>query len=304
MYSASLNMGFIFLIQTVIGIMGNSSLFLLYIFPLLTGSHMRPIDLVLSQLLLANLIVLLSKGIPQTLLTLGWKCFLSDTSCKLVFYWYRVGTGVSVSTICLFNGFQAIKLKPRMCRWIAHKIQYQEFIGYCCFLTWFLHLLMNLFLPFLVNGPLNERNARNASVESNGGYCSWTIPTGCVFLCNLLYFSPDMISLIFMSWASILVIVVLHRHKQRVQHIHSYSFSSSCSHEDRATCRILILVCFFTAFYSVYISLVLRMIHAGKHGQWVVNSSVLLASCFPAFSPYVLILTDTRVSRVSFACRT
>ncbi|XP_005369414.1 vomeronasal type-1 receptor 1-like [Microtus ochrogaster] len=294
-------MAFIFLIQTVMGIMGNSSLFLLYIFPLLTGNHMRPIDLVLSQLLLANLIVLLSKGIPQTLIALGWKCFLSDISCKLVFYWYRVGSGVSVSTVSLFNGFQAIKLKPKMCRWIALKMQSKEFIGYCCLFNWFLHLLMNLLLPFLVNGPLNERNA---SVESNGGYCTWTLPAGCVLLYNILYFSPDVISLIFMSWASILAIVVLHRHKQRVQHIHTYSFSSSVSHEDRATCRILILVCFFTAFYSVYLSLTLWMIHAEKRGQWVVNSSVLLASCFPAFSPYVLILTDTRVSQVCFACRT
>ena len=206
---------------------------------------------------------------------------------------------MSVSTVSLFNGFQAIKLKPRMCRLIALKMQSKEFIGYCCLFNWFLHLLMNLFFPFLVNGPLNERNA---SVESNGGYCSWTIPSGIVFL--FLYFSPDMISLIFMSWASVLAIVVLHRHKQRVQHIHTYSFSSSVSHEDRATCRILILVCFFTAFYSIYLSLLLWSVLAEKHGQWVVNSSVLLASCFPAFIPYVIILTDTRVSRVCFSCRT
>ena len=134
--------------------------------PLLSGNHTRPIDLVLSQLLLANLIALLSKGIPQTLIALGWKFFLSDISCKLVFYWYRVGSRVSVSTVSLFNGFQAIKLKPRMCRLIALKMQSKEFIGYCCLFNWFLHLLMNLFFPFLVNGPLNERNA---SVESNGG---------------------------------------------------------------------------------------------------------------------------------------
>ncbi|CAO2627070.1 Vomeronasal type-1 receptor 1, partial [Lemmus lemmus] len=297
----SFKVGIIFFIQTGTGIMGNSLLLCLYSFTLLTGKKRRPTDLILNQLVFANNLVLFFRGIPQTMSAFGWKCFLSDTSCKLVFYWYRVGTGVSVSTVCLFNGFQAIKLKPRMCRWIALKIQSKEFIGYCCLLTWFLQLLLNLFLPFRVNGPLNERNA---SVESTGGYCSWTIPAGCVFLCNLLYFSPDMIGLMFMSWASILVIVVLHRHKQRVQHIHTHSFSSSGSHEDKATCRILILVCFFTAFYSVYIILTLWMLIAEKRGQWVVNSSVLLASCFPAFSPYVLILTDTRVSQVCFTCRT
>ncbi|OWK16345.1 hypothetical protein Celaphus_00004926 [Cervus elaphus hippelaphus] len=34
---------------------------------------------------------------------------------------FQVGTGVSLSTICLFNGFQAIKLKPSIWRVIGRE---------------------------------------------------------------------------------------------------------------------------------------------------------------------------------------
>ncbi|TKC46712.1 hypothetical protein EI555_014357, partial [Monodon monoceros] len=52
-------------------------------------------------LTVANSLVILSKGIPQTMATLGWKHFLSDTGCRLVFDFHRVGrVGVLVPSAC------------------------------------------------------------------------------------------------------------------------------------------------------------------------------------------------------------
>nr|AWV49810.1 vomeronasal type 1 receptor 12 [Nannospalax galili]AWV49812.1 vomeronasal type 1 receptor 12 [Nannospalax galili]AWV49813.1 vomeronasal type 1 receptor 12 [Nannospalax galili]AWV49814.1 vomeronasal type 1 receptor 12 [Nannospalax galili]AWV49816.1 vomeronasal type 1 receptor 12 [Nannospalax galili] len=300
MCSATVDVRIIFLTQTVIGTIGNSSLLCLYIFTLFTGHHLRPIDLISSQLVLANFVVLFSKYIPQIMAIWGWNYFLDDMRCKLIFYFYRAGTEMSFSTVCLFNGFQAIKLNPRICKWIEIKIRSIKFIGCCCLLSWFLHLSVNSFLPFVVNGPVYEKNL---SVESNHVSCSWAKPAMHISFSTILYFSPDMMSLIFMIWASGMVILVIHRHKQRVQHIHSSSLSSSASYEARATLRILILVSFFTAFYSVYIILKIWMTLAKNCCEWIANSSVLLLSCFPVFSPYVLLISDTRVSQVCFACR-
>ncbi|ELK17770.1 Zinc finger protein 132 [Pteropus alecto] len=50
--------------------------------------------------------------IPQTMAAFGWRYFLDDTGCKLVFHSHQVTTGVSFSTICLINGFLVIKLNP------------------------------------------------------------------------------------------------------------------------------------------------------------------------------------------------
>lgn len=112
MVSTNLNLGIIFLTWTGVGIVGNSSLLCLYIFTLLTRQMLRPTDLILIHLVIANNLVLLNKGIPETMATFGLKYFLDDVGCKLVFYLYRVVRGVSLGNTCLLSGFQAIKLNP------------------------------------------------------------------------------------------------------------------------------------------------------------------------------------------------
>ena len=104
-FSASLETRIIFLTQTGVGLVGNISVFCLYNFTLLSGHNLRPTDVILMQLVLANTMVLFSKSVPQTLAAFGWRYFLDDTGCKLAFYLHRVDTGVSFSTICLFHGF-------------------------------------------------------------------------------------------------------------------------------------------------------------------------------------------------------
>nr|XP_020750145.1 vomeronasal type-1 receptor 1 [Odocoileus virginianus texanus] len=301
MFSASLEMGTIFLIQTGIGLMGNISLFCLYNFTLLTGHSLRPIDPILMQLVIANAMVLFSKGIPQTLAAFGWRYFLDDTGCKLVFYFHRVGTGVSFSTICLFNGFQAIKLKPSIWRWMEHQMRALRFIAFCCFLCWIVHMLINSCILIIVNGPLNEKNF---SMRNNYGYCSWHMIEGSVgALYTIMYFSLDITSLGFMVWASSTIVLFLCRHKQRIQHICSNRLSPRPSHVVKATGTVLILVSAFVTFYTIYIVLTIWLTLVATRGQWMVNTSVLLATSFPAFSPFVLIIKDTRISQFCFACR-
>ncbi|KAM9756961.1 vomeronasal type-1 receptor 1-like [Dama dama] len=300
MFSASLEMGTIFLIQTGIGLMGNISLICLYNFTLLTGHSLRPIDPILMQLVIANATVLFSKGIPQTLAAFGWRYFLDDTGCKLVFYFHRVGTGVSFSTICLFNGFQAIKLKPSIWRWMERQMRALRFIAFCCFLCWVVHILINSCVIMVVKGPLKEKNF---SMRNNYGYCSWHMIEGSVgALYTVTYFSLDITSLGFMVWASSTIVLFLCRHKQRLQHICSNRLSPR-THVVRATGTVLILVSAFVTFYTIYIVLIIWLTLVATRGQWMVNTSVLLATSFPAFSPFVLIIKDTRISQFRFTCR-
>ncbi|KAM6154509.1 LOW QUALITY PROTEIN: vomeronasal type-1 receptor 1-like [Erethizon dorsatum] len=293
MVTGNLDLGIIFLAQTGIGIFGNSFLLCFYTFCLLTGYKLRHTDLILNQLVLANSLVLFSKGISQTMVAFGWKYFLDDVGCKLVFYFHRVGTGVSFSAVCLLNGFQAIKLNPSICRCMELKIQSLRFIGFCCFLCWIQNLSINSCVVVIVNGPLT---CKNITVRTNCGHCSWTMAERYGSLYTLLYFSLDFVSMGFMTWASGSMVLALRRHRQRVQHIRSRSLSHRPSHEARATHAILVLVSSFVTFYLFYTILTTWTTLVSNRGQWIVNSSVLVASCFPAFSPFVLILSDSRIS--------
>lgn len=156
MGSASLDAGTAFLTQTGAGILGNSFLFSLLSFTPLTGHKLTPTDMIRHQLGLASSLVLFSRGIPQTMAEFGWKNFLDDAGCKPVVYLHRVARGVSLSPTCLLNGFQAVKLCLRTCRWMERKMRSPKCTGFCCSLCWALHLSVNVFIPMRVVGPRNS----------------------------------------------------------------------------------------------------------------------------------------------------
>lgn len=161
----NLRMGIIFLIQMQVGILENSTLLLTFIISMLSLHNHRLTDQILNQLVLANSLVLFSKGIPQTMATLGWKCFLDDTECKLVFYLHRVGRGVSLSATCLLSSFQAIKLRSSFSRWMELGVKSPKCVGFGCSFSWILNLLINIFIPMKVTGPLNRKKYQFGKTE-------------------------------------------------------------------------------------------------------------------------------------------
>ncbi|XP_037006552.2 vomeronasal type-1 receptor 1-like [Artibeus jamaicensis] len=300
MLSASLDMRIMFLTQIGIGLLGNISLICLYTFTSLTGHNFRPTDLILMQLVSANCVTLFSKGIPQAMAAFGWRYFLADNGCKSVFYFYSMGIGVSLRTICLYFGFQAIKLNPSIWRWMELKIRSLKFIAFLCSLCWILQILINSFVPLVINGPLNRKNF---SLENNYVYCSWQTNEGIVgTFTTVIYYCPHFMSLGFVIWASSSLVLVLHRHKQRVRCICSSRLSSRPSHETRATCTILILMSSFVTVYSAYLILSVYTTLPTNRGQWMLNMSEIVVSSLPSFFPFVLIISDTRVSQLCWFC--
>ncbi|KAB0383134.1 hypothetical protein FD755_005051 [Muntiacus reevesi] len=291
--------GIILVTQMGVGILGNSFLLCVYNFTLLTGCKVRPIDLILNHLVLANSLVLFSRGIPHAMATLGSRIFLSEAGCKFLFYFQRVSRGICLSMTSLLSGFQAIRLCPHFSRWLDLRMRSPMFTAFCCFLCWILNLLINISIPFHMTSPTH---IENLSVRVNYGYCSTLNPNRDVrFVYPAIFFTTDFVCLSLMVWASGSMVVFLLRHKQRVQHIHSNSHSSRACAEVRATSTILILASSFCSLYSLSSLLSIWMILFAIPGQWLVDTSIFLSLCFPAVSPFVLICSDTRVTRNIFA---
>ncbi|XP_057575692.1 vomeronasal type-1 receptor 1-like [Hippopotamus amphibius kiboko] len=286
--------GIILVTQMGVGLLGNSFLLCLYNFTLLTGHKVRPTDLILNQLVLANSLVLFSRGIPHTMAAFGSKHFLNEAGCNFLFYLQRVARGICFSTTSILSGFQAIRLCPNFSRWMERRMRSPKCVAFLCFLCWALHLLVNIVILFQMT---STTHSKNFSMNVNYGYCSSVNPDGIIrFVVTAIFFTIDFISSALMVWASGSMVIFLHRHKQRVQHIHSNSHSSRCSAEARATCTILILVSSFFSFYSLSSLLTLLMTLFVIPGQWLIDLSIFLSLCFPTFSPFVLICSDTRVN--------
>ncbi|XP_037676458.1 vomeronasal type-1 receptor 4-like [Choloepus didactylus] len=294
----NLAIGMVFLSQTVAGIFGNFSLFYHYLFIYFTGYRLRNTDLVLQHLIVANSLVVFSKGVPQTMAALGWKQFPSDFECKLLFYLHRVGRGVCIGSTCLLSIFQAIIISPRNSRWAELKVKAPRCISLSIFLCWLLFMLVNIIIPVYVN-----RNWTNYTTEKQkdfGYYFAKVDDKIADSLFAALLSFPDALCLGLMLWASGSMVSILYRHKQRVQHIHRTSLSPRSSPESRATQTILLLVSTFVSFYTLSCILLVCLVLFDTASWFLVNMAALSTVCYPSVSPFILMSRDSRISRLSF----
>ena len=160
--------GTIIVTQTVVGILGNFSLLCSYIILHSMGYRLRSTDLILKHLIVANSLVLLCKGVPETMAVFGWKQIRSDFGCKLLFFLHRMGRGVSIGSICLLSVFQVIAISPWNSRWAALKVTAPKYVVLSLFLCWILQMLVNVIFPFHITGKLSDKNITK---EKDFSYC-------------------------------------------------------------------------------------------------------------------------------------
>ncbi|KAG3255704.1 vomeronasal type-1 receptor 4-like [Ictidomys tridecemlineatus] len=298
MAASDVAVGIIFLAQTVVGALGNSSLLLNYLVLYFTGCRVRHTDLILQHLIVANLLTLLCKGVPQTMAAFGMKGFLSDFGCKLLFYLHRVGRGVSIGSTCLLSVFQAIKISPGDSSCSELKLNIPKNIGSSIYLSWILYLFINVVFLMYMTG---RRSNKNITILKDFGYCSGVrhgTTTDSLYAALLTF--PDVVCVGLMLWASSSMVLILHRHKQKMQYLHKTS-SLRSSPESRATKTILLLVSTFVSFYTL--SCIFQVILSVFYNlNWfVVSTAAIISGCFPAVSPFLLMSRDSTASRIHSA---
>ncbi|XP_072471678.1 vomeronasal type-1 receptor 1-like [Notamacropus eugenii] len=291
MISKDIALGLCFLFQTGLGALGNSFLLWLYTITFFIGPRLRPIDLLLTHLAFVNDLVLLSKGVPHTMSTLGLTNFLDDVGCKLIFYFHKVARDLSLCTTCLLSSLQAITLSPRN-SWCAKlKSRAPKCIVPLFLLCWVFHLLKNIMILTFVKGPVRDKNITEGQ---DFIYCAVPFSASLnIAMHILIIFLPDLLCIGIMVGTSGYTVFLLYRHRQRVQYIHGNSLTSSVSPETRATQTVLLLVILFVSFYCLNSILMLCLLIG--QSSWLVHTSAFLAACFPACSSFVLIVSDSHV---------
>ncbi|XP_076427077.1 vomeronasal type-1 receptor 4-like [Peromyscus maniculatus bairdii] len=284
MASRDMVVGIFFLSQTVLGMLGNSALLCCFIIADFSGIRAKPTDLIVKHLVWANFIVL-CRGIPQTIAAFSQTYYLDYVSCKLAFYFHRVGRGVSLSSTSLLSVFQAITISPSSSRWAQYKPRAPRIIGPFLGLCWALQLLL---YNFIFVYTTNIRGGRNVTGIQDFGYCTVINSEKLIsILIVILIAFNDVVFLTLMTLASGYMVFILLRHKQRVQHIHR-SLSPRSSPETRATQSILTLVCCFVIFYATSVVFT-SYLSASEGSRWLSNTGAAMAACFPALCPFLLI---------------
>uniref|UniRef100_A0A8D1FD92 Vomeronasal type-1 receptor n=1 Tax=Sus scrofa TaxID=9823 RepID=A0A8D1FD92_PIG len=299
MASVDVTTDVIILTQTVVGLLGNFSLFCHYIILYFTGCRSRSTDVILQHLIVANFLTLLSKGVPQTMAAFGWEYSPSDFGCKLIFFLHRVGRGVSMGSICLLSVFQVITISPQNSRWAELKAKAPQHIVPSMCLCWMLQMLVNVVFPVNITGKYSDKNITN---RRDFGYCSaLRYDETRSILLALLLLLPDVSCLGLMLWASGSMVFLLYRHKQQVQHIRRNIISPRSSPESRATRTILLLVSSFVSFYTLACTFQLVLALFGNPSWFLVKITIVMAAWFPTVSPFLLMSRDLTVHRIYVA---
>ncbi|XP_005414900.1 PREDICTED: vomeronasal type-1 receptor 4-like [Chinchilla lanigera] len=289
-----LAMAMVYLVQTLIATLGNFFLLCHCTCLHFTKCRLRSTDLILKHLVIANSLVILFRGIPETMAAFGLRDFLSDLGCKLVFYVHRVGRGVSISSTCLLSVFQVITISPRSSRWAELKLTAPKHVSTFSILCWILHMLLNTIVLMYVTDRWGHKNI---TYRKEFGYCS-TIrqQKSRTILHAAVMFLPDALCVGLMLWTSSSMISILYRHKLRMQHVHKSNLTHRSSPETRATKTIILLVITFVYFYSLSAIFQAFFTLYKNPNSLLVNVAALVSGGYPTVSPFLLMKHHPSIS--------
>ncbi|XP_021044803.1 vomeronasal type-1 receptor 4-like [Mus pahari] len=285
----------IFLSQTTTGILGNFFLIFYCLVLYYRKYTLKPTELILMNLMPANVMIILSVGVPQTMTIWGLKDFLNPLECVFVLYLQEFAQGVSICTICLLNVFQTLTISSKNFCCNYYKFKLAKYIHCCTSLLWILQLLIN-FISVLYT--FIKRITTNVTRTRDIGYCSHIGSDDISDLLSIaLVVCPEVFFSVLTALASVSMIVILYRHKKRVQHIHSTHGSSRKSPESIATKNICTVVSTFLAFCTLTSILRGCIILFNNYSWWLMNINHFTSLCFPTFAPFVL------MGHYSIVCR-
>ncbi|XP_052025776.1 vomeronasal type-1 receptor 4-like [Apodemus sylvaticus] len=282
----TMTVGIVFFLQMALGILGNFSLLFYYLIMYYKEHTLKKIDLLLIHVFTSNVLIILSKGIPEVVRAFGWKQLFSDVGCKLTFYFQRLARNMSISTTCFLSVFQAITISPRNSCLKEYKTKTTKFIGLSISLCWILFFLINMLFPMYT---ATNRNKKNKTQKRDFEFCH---SVGRDKLVAIIYTAfcvfPEVLFSLLIVCSSAFMIVILYGHKKRVQHILHTHTSLRNSVENKATQTILILVCTFLAFYTLSSILQGYIALSDNPSWWVMNITAIISMCFPTLGPFVM----------------
>ncbi|NP_001240438.2 vomeronasal 1 receptor ornAnaV1R3117 [Ornithorhynchus anatinus] len=292
MGDARLSFGIVMLLQTGTGLSVNAFLLLFYARVISTSHRLSSSDLIQAQLPLANIVILLTGAVPDTLSFWELRIFLDDVLCKLTMYLYRVARGLAICTVCLLSVFQAITISPSTARWARIKVKLPKCFLPACILSWVLNLLINVGTAMYTRGPANTTFHATYDLK----YCTLAPVSTAVMLVNtILYLASDLSLVGLMSLASGYMVFVLHRHHRRVRHLHGPDRSPGAMPEVRAAKRVVALATLFVLLYGRQSVMLSILLNVKGYSLNVLNSHLVWTFAFSVFSPFLMIGSDQRV---------
>ncbi|XP_029103784.1 olfactory receptor class A-like protein 1 [Scleropages formosus] len=286
-----------FLCLVVVGLPANLTVLLLFCHLRSSRGRLPPNDFILSNLAAVNVVVLLCRGIPQTLVAVGLKHFINDWGCKVVIFAYRMGRAMSICVTALLGCYQSVSVAPSTSHWTILKRWLPAHLPHAIIIFYILNVFIchgAVFYPLAppINGSIPEYTL-------NLEFCIVVFPGLEVYMVHgVAYTVRDVAFVGVMVLAAVYMLLVLYRHRQQVKGLQGASQAST-----GASQAVLLLVCTYVALFGLENMLWGYTLSVSRVLPAVSDVRVFFASCYSALSPVLIITTNRRLAG-NFKCFT
>ncbi|XP_052012374.1 vomeronasal type-1 receptor 4-like [Apodemus sylvaticus] len=279
----------IFLLITLLGILGNMSVSMNHVFSWWGGPEKKPIHLILIHLAFTNILILLAKGLPKTVAAFGLRNFLDDIGCKIIVYLERVARGLSICTSSLLTVVQAIIISPRESGWNRFRPKSARHILPFFSFFWIINALISTDLIH----SIRSTSLNISQYINDERYCYFILENQKIkWIVLPLMVLRDAVFQGAMGGASGYMVFLLHKHHQHVLYLQSSKLLYRTPPELRAAQSVLLLMMCFVFFYCTDCAFSLIISIYSSKNTLMVNIRNFLTLGYATFSPFVLIHRD------------
>ncbi|XP_034366542.1 vomeronasal type-1 receptor 4-like [Arvicanthis niloticus] len=279
----------ILLFMTMLGILGNMSVSVNYMFSWWGSPEKKNIHLIFIHLAFTNIILLLAKGLRKTIAVFGLRNFLGDIGCKIIVYLERVARGLSICTSSLLTVVQAITISPRTSGWSRLRPKSAWHILPFFLFFWILNALISMdIINSITSTGLNMSQLKNGY-----NYCYFVLDSQKSKRIVLPFMVlRDAVFQGAMGGASGYMVFLLHKHHQHVLYLQNSKLLYRTPPELRAAQSVLLLMLCFAFFYWTDCAFSLCLSLLFRNSFLMINIQEFLTLGYATFSPFVLIHRD------------
>ncbi|XP_073526784.1 olfactory receptor class A-like protein 1 [Phyllobates terribilis] len=282
-----------FFLLVIIGIPGNMFILLQFTSIKIIEKKLLPTNIILTTLATANLLVILSRIIPQSLNAIGIENLLDDIECKFVIFTYRVGRAMSICVTSLLSCHQCILIAPSTKLWTFLKQKVPK------------NTLTIIIIFCFINIPMYSYSFLNAHARKNVTsspytlhlvYCDSDFQTYISYIANgTVYSIRDFTFVGLMATASIYIVYTLLRHEKTVKGIRSSDKGEKRSTEYKASRAVILLVALYVVLFGLDNAMWIYTLTSSNVSRDMNDIRIFLASSYATLSSIVIIITNPKL---------
>ncbi|KAG8450914.1 hypothetical protein GDO86_003258 [Hymenochirus boettgeri] len=274
---------FVFNSLVIIGIPANIFIFLRLAHISVLEKRFLPSNIIRISLSFANLIILVSRVLPQALYFIGVRNLFDDKQCKLVIYFYRVSRAMSICITSYLSCYQCILIAPVN----AKSKPLKQILNCNVALMIALFLVMNMlvysarifYVKATSNDTLSPYTLRLVYCDIDFlNYPSYTIN-------GLVSAIRDIIFVGLMIISSTYMLYVLYCHGQSMKGMRSSDRGQQKTAEYKASRVVILLVAMYLALFGMDNSMWIYTLTMSNVEQRVNDTRLFLSASYAALCP-------------------